>query len=203
LSWENTDAVHLPKTKQLIIAEKLRNRRGKPWSSPRVEGNLRHETGHAFDMLVGGQSTFQSSSAAFARAYRADLERARSGQFRRQLAYFTQATSAGPQEAFAEAFAIQYGGGSDPQNEQDFLTAFPRVVRFVRTVVENYAPDPSSSGRTISPSPPTLALPLSTIGSDSENSSAIPPAWGSDPLPAGDSEPTRPQVCPSQAHTPP
>ena len=138
MTWENTDAVHLPNTRHLIIAEKLRTVAGKVVFSRRVEGNLRHEVGHAFDMLTGRKHSFLSSSSAFLVEYRRDWYRL-SKIRRANLAYYSQSKNvAGPQEAFAEAFAIHLGGGSDLDQRQKFVDSFPSVMKFVRMTVESY-----------------------------------------------------------------
>lgn len=143
MTWENTDAAHLPRSRRLIIAEKLRSTTGEVLPSRRVEGNLRHEVGHAFDMLLGQSERFRSSSISFLAAYQRDWDRL-PAQRRRMLAYYSQAKAAGPQEAFAEAFAIHLGGGSDPNLGPQFTTAFPSVMDFVVATIKNYRPGPST-----------------------------------------------------------
>lgn len=137
LTWDNTDAVHLPKFRKVVVAEKLRTRTGEVFPSLRVEGNLRHEVGHAFDMLSEGSSGFRSSSAQFLKAFRQDWSAVQSDD-RTALTYYSQSHKAGPQETFAEAFAIHLGGGSDPKNRKRFLGAFPSVLEYVRSAVDDY-----------------------------------------------------------------
>jgi hypothetical protein len=129
--WDNTDAVHLPATKQLVIAEKRRNQQGLLVACTRVAGVLRHELGHAFDMISGDGQQFRSATAVFLAAYHADLARM-SAEQRQELAYYLQQQEAGRQEAFAEAFGIVFGGGSDIARQELFETCFVDTIQFVR-----------------------------------------------------------------------
>lgn len=138
MTWENTDAVHLPERRMLIFAEKRRDRDGGVVASHRVEGVIRHETGHAFDRASGGGG-FRSASAAFLRAYADDASRI-PGDRRRQLTYYLQRGDAGRQETFAEAFAVLLGGGSDAPHRADFVRSFPRVLRYVRQTIVEFRP---------------------------------------------------------------
>ncbi len=54
------------------------------------------------------------------------------------LAYYTQARAAGRQEAFAEAFAIHLGGGSDAPHREAFRRGFPRVLAYLRDLLRDY-----------------------------------------------------------------
>ena len=109
LTWENSDAIHLPTSKLLVLAEKRRNSSGKVVPSSRVGGVLRHELGHAFDMALGGRYRFFSSRADFVNAYQLDV-RSLSEEERETFKYYLQGSRAGWQEAFAEAFAVSLGG---------------------------------------------------------------------------------------------
>ncbi len=130
MTWENTDAVNIPQRQMVVIAEKRRNRQGEVVIAERIEGVLRHEIGHAFDRIAGGNLRFQSSHPAFVNAYERDLHEIAKEQGAK-LGYYLQGDAAGRQEAYAEAFAIVLGGGSDPNKQDDFLNAFPRVIAFV------------------------------------------------------------------------
>jgi hypothetical protein len=136
-TWENTDAVHLPTSRLLVLAEKRRNNAGGIVASSRVEGVLRHEIGHAFDMATGGGARYRSSASQFLTAYHHDVGRVTAAD-RAALAYYLQDDKAGRQETFAEAFAIVLGGGSDPPHHEAFVRSFPNVLNYLRWAIDNY-----------------------------------------------------------------
>jgi hypothetical protein len=129
MRWENTDAVHLPREKLVVVAELRENTAGDIVPSLRVEGLLRHELGHAFD-VASGRSAYRSASSSFLEAYRLDTD-AMSPAAREQLAYYLQADEAGAQETFAEAFAVILGGGCDVVNAEPFAEHFATVLEAV------------------------------------------------------------------------
>ena len=131
MSWRQTDAVHLPQQRRLVVAEKRRNSQGQIVSATRAAGVLRHETGHAFDLAQGGHYKFLSASPGFRSAYESDIARMTSQQ-REALTYYLQRSAAGRQETLAEAFAISLGGGADLANATVFPQAFRQVMHWVR-----------------------------------------------------------------------
>jgi len=136
-TWENADAVHLPRSRLLVLAEKRLTRDGAVVASDRVDGVLRHELGHAFDMASGGRWQFHSLTPEFSAAYRADVAQL-AGRRREALVYYLQQRSAGRQETFAEAFAITLGGGSDVDRREDFTAGFPHVMRLIGHAIAEY-----------------------------------------------------------------
>lgn len=130
-TWQNTDAIHFPVERLLVLAEKRRNARGQIVATARVAGVLRHELGHAFDMATGGPRSFRSASDEFRFAYSTDV-RKMMPESSKELAYYLQDLNAGRQEAFAEAFGIALGGGSDDFHERVFREFFPEVLAFLR-----------------------------------------------------------------------
>jgi hypothetical protein len=130
-SWQQTDAVHLPKDRRLIVAEIRRTAQGKVIDSQRRGGVLRHELGHAYDLAKRGRYPSLSASPEFRAAHEVDISRMNATQ-RAALAYYLQSGAAGRQEAFAEALAICLGGGSDAANAKTFAAAFPNVLRFAK-----------------------------------------------------------------------
>ncbi len=135
-TWQNTDAIHLPTERLLVLAEKRRNSRGQVVPTARVAGVLRHEMGHAFDMATGNVSGFRSASDEFRAAYMTDVGRM-SPETAQELAYYLQDSDAGRQEAYAEAFGITLGGGSDEKNTAKFREFFPEVLAFLRRDLES------------------------------------------------------------------
>lgn len=133
-TWENTDAVHLAGGKLLVVGEQVRNKQGEVVAGRRVDRVLRHEVGHAYDTACGGAWPFVSSQPAFLAAYQRD-HAAMNAADRAALAYYLQASAAGRQEAFAEAFAELCGGGSSPEHAAAFTRAFPQVIACVRTLL--------------------------------------------------------------------
>jgi hypothetical protein len=137
VTWEQVEAVHLPSSRMLIIAEKRRGEEGQILLNRRLGGAMRHEIGHAFDMLGARQGKFQSGSSAFRAAYLADAQDM-DQETRQRLHYYFQKPVAGKQEAFAEAFAVALGGGSDELHHEDFERGFPRVLRYVHGKIHAY-----------------------------------------------------------------
>lgn len=136
-TWENTDAVHLPAARTMVFAEKRRDSRGRIVESTRIEGVMRHEIGHAFDQACGTGVVLRSSSPAFLSDYLGDARRI-PARDREQLGYYLQRGAAGRQEAFAEAFALLLGGGSDEPHGELFARSFPRVLEHVRRAIEEF-----------------------------------------------------------------
>lgn len=134
-TWENTDAVHLPGNRLLLIGEKRVNKQGKLVAATRVEEVVRHEIGHAFDAAIGADDGYRSSSSSFLLAYRRDAA-SMEGEDRETLAYYLQNLQAGRQETFAEAFAEIHGGGSSPERAEAFRRAFPLVFAAVRAAIK-------------------------------------------------------------------
>ena len=139
LTWDNSDAIHLPNAKLLILAEKRRNRAGEIVASSRVAGVLRHEIGHAFDMAASRRGQHLSASQEFAEAYRHDISRV-SDADRDSLAYYLQPGRSGSQETFAEAFAVALGGGSSEMEPAAFEARFPRVMAYARASIADPVP---------------------------------------------------------------
>ena len=133
-TWNNSDAVHLPQSKLLVLAERRRTTSGRVVTSNRVPGVLRHEFGHAFDIALGGSYRTRSATPQFVSSYRQDVEMLTASQ-RNQMEYYLQDHRAGRQEAFAEAFAILLGGGSDKTKHERFSVSFPRVMRHVSQAI--------------------------------------------------------------------
>ncbi len=138
LTWENTDAVNLPQQRIVVVAEKRRNRQGEVVPTWRAEGVFRHELGHAYDRVGGDRNPHRSAHPSFLAAYQADLQ-GLTEEDRKELAYYLQGRGAGRQEAFAEAFAILLGGGSDPTRRDRFVRAFPRVLAYVEKTLTEHA----------------------------------------------------------------
>jgi hypothetical protein len=129
MSWRQSDAVHLPGERRLIVAEKRVTAAGNVVHASRTQGVLRHELGHAFDVARGNRHRYLSASPAFVAAYQQDIAQIPS-EAKGQLTYYLQPGSAGRQEAFAEALAVHLGGGSDEANAALFAQSFPRVLKF-------------------------------------------------------------------------
>jgi len=139
-TWDNSDAIHLPSAKLLIVAEKRRNSLGEIVSSNRIAEVFLHELGHAFDMAAGRPQRL-SAAAEFIEAYRRDVQQL-SAEQRDQLAYYLQGNPAGGRETFAEAFAVALAGPATSHASQDFAAAFPRVVAHLQALLERPASTP-------------------------------------------------------------
>jgi hypothetical protein len=132
MSWRQSDAVHLPGERRLIVAEKRITAAGNVVHASRTQGVLRHELGHAYDVARGNRHGYLSASPAFVAAYQQDIARIPSDA-KGKLTYYLQNGSAGRQETFAEALAFQLGGGSDEANAALFAESFPRVLKFAKS----------------------------------------------------------------------
>ena len=121
----------------LVLGEKRRSSSGRTVHSQRVDETLRHEVGHAFDLVAGEERRPLSAGEDFWAAYYWDAAEIVTAD-RERLAYYFQRGKAGRQETFAEAFAIYLGGGSDRANRELFMKSFPRVIRFVARQVERH-----------------------------------------------------------------
>jgi hypothetical protein len=130
----------------VVVAEKRRNRQGEVVHAGRIEGVFRHELGHAYDRAAGGKFALMSSHPEFVTAYQRDLRQI-AGDQRAELGYYLQGNSAGRQEAFAEAFAVVLGGGSESQKREAFLRAFPRVVAYVEQSLTGPATIAQTAGK--------------------------------------------------------
>jgi len=144
-TWSHTDAVNLPGSRLLVLAEKRLRPGGEVVFSDRVAGVFRHEIGHAFDSISGHRYRYNSATPTFVSAYAHDVK-CLSGEDRETLRYYLQRQPAGRQETFAEAFAVQLGGGSDVTKRSDFERAFPSVLDFVRQQIDGFAPSLSTPG---------------------------------------------------------
>ena len=131
LTWDNSDAIHLPTSKLLVLAEKRRNRAGEVVESSRVAGVLRHEIGHAYDMASRANSQNLSATPQFVQAYQQDVSRIAHAD-RAVFAYYLQDSRSGLQEAFAVAL----GGGSSDIEPVAFEARFPRVMAYTRSAIE-------------------------------------------------------------------
>ncbi|MFV1968567.1 MAG: hypothetical protein ACC628_24355, partial [Pirellulaceae bacterium] len=78
-------------------------------------------------MVSDKHHRFRSSNPQFINVYLGDMAQF-SDSRRKELAYYLQGQRAGRQEAFAEAFALLLGGGSDVTRAPQFEQAFPRVL---------------------------------------------------------------------------
>lgn len=145
MTWEHTDGVHLANRRLLVFAEQRLDKRGQVVTNSRVEGVMRHEIGHAVDVAFGGQRGYASSRPEFVTAYARDVANLRADDHR-ALAYYLQDHTAGRQEAFAEAFAMLLGGGSDPTQAERFERAFPNVLSLVRRFIEKHSPEKLAAG---------------------------------------------------------
>jgi len=136
-TWRNTDGVHLPTRRWLVFAQQRQDYQGRVVAASRVGGVVRHETGHAFDMATATSARFHSLEAEFTAAYARDVQRLSEEQ-RQDFQYFLRDSKAGRQEAFAEAFAVHLGGGSDTARSEQFRQSFPRVMKHVRRLIAEF-----------------------------------------------------------------
>ncbi len=96
--------------------------------------------------MATGTGRLRSASPAFRRAFALDVK-TMPARLRTQLDYFLQTGDGGPQEAFAEAFAVVLGGGSATSLQREFKAAFPRVLTWMERALERRDSPGKATGR--------------------------------------------------------
>jgi hypothetical protein len=144
-AWENADAVHLPDQKRILVATHRFNTRGELVPTHRVAEVVRHELGHAIDRALGdGESGF-SDEAKFQRDHREDCLVMKNSS-RKAMSYYARRQSrASRQEAFAELFAIRYGGGTEDVSADELAEQFPRCSRRIDALLSQKSPSSQKS----------------------------------------------------------
>jgi hypothetical protein len=129
--WENADAVHLPNQKRILIATHRFDRKGKLVEANRIAAVVRHELGHAIDIVLGVNGTCYSATDAYIAAHTTDCGRIDAAK-KTRLAYYTRPGSrAARQESFAELIAMQYGGGTEGPLADDLLACLPNCSELI------------------------------------------------------------------------
>lgn len=121
-TWNDLDGAQNSDTKRIITAERDRN-----GFSQRTDGVLKHETGHAVDRALGGDS----SSPEFKAAYDKDIAAMNLDQLAKHK-YELQEGDAGRSEAFAEVYGAVNGASSNPKETAQTLADYPNVAEYMR-----------------------------------------------------------------------
>ncbi|HIF34206.1 MAG TPA: hypothetical protein EYQ75_21650 [Planctomycetaceae bacterium] len=133
--WENADAVPLPKQKRILIATHRFNGQGKLVETTRVAAVVRHEMGHAIDMVLGVDGTGYSDTDDYISAHTADRSQVPEAQ-RAQLAYYLRPSSrAARQESFAELIAMKYGGGTEGRLAEQLRSSLPKCSGLIEKLL--------------------------------------------------------------------
>jgi len=140
-TWDQADGGLFGKERVIVIAETaLESVSGTYIATGTVRAGqlLRHEYGHAWDLISRLSNTQQ-----FISAYESDAAVLRGWLSRtdvmppdaiEQLGYMLQSGQAGRQEAFAEIFAYLHGGGT--ASHIDALQSFPEATKVVNAMLE-------------------------------------------------------------------
>lgn len=135
--WEEIDGGLFARERLIVIAgAALERGQYVATSTARAGQLLRHEYGHAWD-LINRLSETQEFIAAYdkdAAVLRLWLDKNMPDDAVKQLGYLLQSGAAGRQEAFAEIFAYIHGGGTSIYI--DALQAFPEATKVVSTMLE-------------------------------------------------------------------
>ena len=120
-TWENTSG--FSDGSKTVMAHRYKSSHdGYMHVDDRVEGTVRHESGHRVDDALG----LFSDSGEFKKAYEEDIAKITPSD-RANLDYFLQ-KEGGRSETFAELFAIMNGGGSlSPQLQRAMFNYFPNT----------------------------------------------------------------------------
>lgn len=135
--WDELDGGLFVQDRLIVVASSaLEDGQYVATSTARAGQLLRHEYGHAWD-LISRQSETQEFIAAYGKdavVLRSWLSKPIPKDALKQLGYLLQSGSAGRQEAFAEIFAYLLGGGTSV--DIDALQAFPEAAKVVSTMLE-------------------------------------------------------------------
>lgn len=131
-TWDQSDGLQTC-DKKIGIAETKYV--GNSWvKTERGAGVLRHEIGHAIDLLMGKEQLQYSGSTEFKVAYERDTTNiARTD--RDKLHYYLQEGQPGRAETFADMFATQFGGPCNEQEREVLTRAFPEVAKVISTKI--------------------------------------------------------------------
>lgn len=134
-TWLNSDGIHLPLEKEITVAEKFMYYYTGLLTNSRNPGNiLRHEIGHAIDVVFDKPFTCLSGTRAFKLAYAKDKKYIESlkSWVKVKFSYLLQRGDGGRKEAFAETCAKLLGGGIHTLVSSNyFLKCFSNVREFI------------------------------------------------------------------------
>lgn len=124
-TWDNVDGTVDKGHHKIIVSEHLKSG---PWvKNERVEGVLRHETGHAIDHELGDYS----HSPEFTKTFAAEVAKMPKA-VRDRIGYLLQPGYAGYEEAFAEVFAVINGGGAREQWSKVLEANCPQTIALMK-----------------------------------------------------------------------
>ena len=111
-TFEQVDGLHDPDEQQICVFEYFKPdlTATRYMKNTRAAGVFRHEIGHLLDRLLGGLSDQQRFRAAYERDLNQLLTQ---DSLFEECDYYVQDGVAGRKEAFAELFAILFGGGAE------------------------------------------------------------------------------------------
>lgn len=127
---DNVPGMYSPSTKTLYIAERASWQNSPPQINSWVRETVLHELGHAYDFCKHNLS----SGPAFTEAYAQDTRGMTNSQ-RNEFDYFVQEGKAGPEELFAELFALCQTDETQKRKVDSFAKAFPHCHTFMENTL--------------------------------------------------------------------
>jgi hypothetical protein len=132
-TWDNSEGTFDKPHNQVIVGARLVNG-GVLQNSPRVEAVARHESGHAVDHSMGD---FSHNNHTFVDTYNGEANAPMTPADEEAMHYILQDGEAGPEEAFAEAFATIYGGAAAGAPIQHLMEHyFPHTIATVKHAMD-------------------------------------------------------------------
>lgn len=135
--WENLDGGLFVDERLIVISgSALEEGKYVATSTARAGQLLRHEYGHAWDLIyhLSDTTEFIAAYDKDSTVLRGALPNVTDEYAREQLGYLLQSGAAGRQEAFAEIFAYLHGDGTSIYI--DALRAFPEATKVVSIILE-------------------------------------------------------------------
>lgn len=127
-TWDDDDGLFNPSRKEITVAETHHNRdTGAFDRNNRVEGSIKHESGHAVDLALGSMS----HSDDFKQAYDADVARMSQAD-KERFSYLLQGGHAGHEETFAEVFGGMHGSSANNSETEAIMRDFPSVRALIQ-----------------------------------------------------------------------
>lgn len=143
-TWDHADGIQSQSQRVVAVAEYRRF--GDNWiASDRVGGVLRHELGHAMDLVFGKAGENMSASTEFLIAYERDTREIKEAD-RKTLAYHLQPGEAGRSETFADMFALLMGGPTNERDQDALKRSFPEVRKLLQKKIDQVEKDFKKAG---------------------------------------------------------
>jgi hypothetical protein len=135
-TWDNSDGFGPTKERKSIVVAEQRKYENKWVRNDRAPGVLRHETGHALDMIFGKDGDLFSESNEFKAAFERDTKNI-NAKDREALRYQLQTGKAGQHETAADMFAMIMGGPANERDRAALERSFPEVKKLLASKLQS------------------------------------------------------------------